>query len=310
MNTPLQESHEFLRKSSEDIEECYNSIQNVMESNGKRFNGNGTPKLAIPANGKKDDVEALAKEAEAKDCLIEKLKRNLVGSEKDKRKLEKKCEDRKVSLKKLYHIVVDKEKHLKKACDALEKMQELLSQFDSRIEASMMAKTEALDLLYDRVRSVKGKLCTFKNFFMNFNGNLNINNMKALKPAPDENPQAQSAQRQPQAVSSQDPDNLRTWLEKSDQKKTFRPQKSQTQKLPDPNDDSLEYSASKREYLTKRFQPSPTTSNINISDPTRDSNLRIDDASLSNYLHHLYTHDPTTKDFIDNKDQILQTWHQ
>ena len=101
---------------------------------------------------------------------------------------------------------------------------------------------------------------------MNFNGNQNPNNMKALESAPNENLQAQSGPRNPQVVNSQDPENLRDWLEKSDQKKTFRPQKSQNPKAPDPNDDSLEYSASKREYLTKRFQPSPNNENINISD--------------------------------------------
>lgn len=48
------------------------------------------------------------------------LKKMILQLGKDKKQLERKCEDRKVSLKKLYFIVTEKDKQLRKACSALE----------------------------------------------------------------------------------------------------------------------------------------------------------------------------------------------
>jgi predicted nucleic acid-binding Zn-ribbon protein len=64
------------------------------------------------------------------------------------RKLERKCEDRKVSLKKLYCIVLEKDKQLKEACAALEKFKVGSHHFMKLIDAGgqeMQTKLDGLD---------------------------------------------------------------------------------------------------------------------------------------------------------------------
>lgn len=68
---------------------------------------------------------------------------------KDKAKLEKKCEDRKNSLKKLYLIVVEKDKQLRKACNAIEHAGTLIQNFSENSESfkgATFRKTQKLEL--------------------------------------------------------------------------------------------------------------------------------------------------------------------
>jgi hypothetical protein len=82
-------------------------------------------------------------------------------------KLERKCEDRKVSLKKLYFIVTEKTRQLQEACQALESMKN-----GSRLLLQTVEETGAYWI--DKIESMESRLVAISSFIKNAAPNIGV----------------------------------------------------------------------------------------------------------------------------------------
>lgn len=77
---------------------------------------------------------------------------------KERLKLEKKCDDRKASIKKLYYIVIEKEKQLKKAFDGIQLMKDAMESLRDTAESEMVDKVRLLDSFEKRLQRSNDQL--------------------------------------------------------------------------------------------------------------------------------------------------------
>jgi hypothetical protein len=89
------------------------------------------------------------------------LKLMIKGLSKEKAILEKKCEERKVSMKKLYFIVIEKDRHLKRACEAIELLKSRIEGFDKQMASVMNSQLNQIELMENKLRRIKNIFVSF-----------------------------------------------------------------------------------------------------------------------------------------------------
>jgi chromosome segregation ATPase len=89
------------------------------------------------------------------------LKVMIKGLSKEKAILEKKCEERKVSMKKLYFIVIEKDRHLKRACEAIEMLKSRIEGFDRQMTSVMNSQLSQIELMENKLRRIKNIFVSF-----------------------------------------------------------------------------------------------------------------------------------------------------
>jgi hypothetical protein len=101
---------------------------------------------------------ASAGDLKSEDEKILELRKQMIAMVKEKKKLEKKCEDRKVSIKKLYFVVQDRGRTLKKAHDAMETLREMAKQFQFSSEKTMLLQIKQIDGYQHKVDSLAAQI--------------------------------------------------------------------------------------------------------------------------------------------------------